>query len=245
MLKENDISYFNHGFKENKKFWERLGGKPEFKNKSILDFGCGHGALCIDMAREDAKNISGIDLEENLLSFAQENLITNYKNLKHIVEFKKLNLLENKIEKKFDYIVSKDTFEHTQNLPQVLDKMYELLNIGGKVFVGFGPLYNFFNGDHGRTKMYLPWLHLMFSEKFLIKRLNFKRKDKISKIEDLGLSKYSLKQYKDFFENSKFKILFFKTNQTKHPAGKIFNMLSKLKFLQEYCTFNIYCVLEK
>ena len=85
----------------------------------------------------------------------------------------------------------------------------------------------------------------MFSEKFLIKRLNFKRKDKISKIEDLGLSKYSLKQYKDFFENSKFKILFFKTNQTKHPAGKIFNMFSKLKFLQEYCTFNIYCVLEK
>ncbi len=245
MLLREDINYFNRGFKENEKFWERLGEKPEFKDKSILDFGCGHGALCIDIAGEDARDILGIDLEEKPLSFAQENLATNYKNLKDRIEFKKINLLEYKIDKKFDYIVSKDTFEHTQNLPKVLDKMYDLLNVGGKVFLGFGPLYNFFNGDHGRTKMFLPWFHLLFSEKFLIKRINFRRKDKIKKIEDLGLSKYSLKQYEDFLKNSKFKILIFKTNQTKHPVGKAFNILSKLKFLKEYFTFNIYCILEK
>ena len=49
MLLREDINYFNRGFKENEKFWERLGEKPEFKDKSILDFGCGHGALCIDL----------------------------------------------------------------------------------------------------------------------------------------------------------------------------------------------------
>ena len=84
-----------------------------------------------------------------------------------------------------------------------------------------------------------------FLRNFLIKRINFRRKDKIKKIEDLGLSKYSLKQYEDFLKNSKFKILIFKTNQTKHPVGKAFNILSKLKFLKEYFTFNIYCILEK
>ena len=34
-----------------KNFWRRLREKPNFKNKSILDFGCGHGALCLDIAK--------------------------------------------------------------------------------------------------------------------------------------------------------------------------------------------------
>ena len=142
-----DINYFNRGFKENEKFWERLGEKPEFKDKSILDFGCGHGALCIDIAGEDARDILGIDLEENLYHLHRENLATNYKNLKDRIEFKKINLLEYKIDKKFDYIVSKDTFEHTQNLPKVLDKMYDLLNVGGKVFLGLDHYIIFLMGS--------------------------------------------------------------------------------------------------
>ena len=28
---------------DNYKFWKRLGGKPNFKNKTVLDFGCGYG----------------------------------------------------------------------------------------------------------------------------------------------------------------------------------------------------------
>ena len=49
-------------------------------------------------------------------------------------------------------IVSKDTFEHTQDLNSVMTRFYNLLNQNGKVYLGFGPLYNFYNGDHGRTK---------------------------------------------------------------------------------------------
>ena len=50
-VRKKDIEYFNNGFSENEKFWRRLREKPNFKNKSILDFGCGHGALCLDIAR--------------------------------------------------------------------------------------------------------------------------------------------------------------------------------------------------
>ena len=78
--------------------------------------------------------------------------------------------------------------------------MYELLNFGGKAYIGFGPLYNFYNGDHGRTKMYLPWFHLLFPEKIIINRYNKNHLNKIEHIQDLGLSKYSLKNYEDFFK---------------------------------------------
>ena len=39
MLSKEDLDYFNYGSVENKKFWKRLNGRPDFENKSILDFG--------------------------------------------------------------------------------------------------------------------------------------------------------------------------------------------------------------
>ena len=79
MLNREDVKYFNYGKIENEKFWRRLGGKPNFENKSILDFGCGHGSLCIDIAKNNVSSILGIDLSEKLLNFANENLLNNFK----------------------------------------------------------------------------------------------------------------------------------------------------------------------
>ncbi len=245
MLNKKDIDYFNFGKLENEKFWRRLGGKPVLKDKNILDFGCGHGALCVDMAKNGARHITGIDLEDNLISFANENLNNNYDYLLNKISFEKRDIIKDNLEKKYDLIVSKDTFEHTLNLPQVLDEMYNLLNVGGKAYIGFGPLYNFYNGDHGRTEMILPWFHLIFSEKFIIDRLNKKKQNQISHIQELGLSKYSLKEYENIFNNSKFKLNYFKTNLSDHPVSFLFDLLSKISLLREYCTYNIYCILEK
>jgi len=245
MLKKEEIAYFNYSRNENKKFWRRIDEKPNFKNKSVLDFGCGHGALSIDIAMLGAKFVHGIDLEEKPLEFAKENLIKNYESLNEVIKFQKLDVLLSNINQKFDYVVSKDTFEHTVNLPKVLQKIYNILNVGGRAYLGFGPLYNFYNGDHGRLNMYLPWFHLLFKEKFLINRVNKKENLNINKIQDLGLSKYSFADYKSFFEKSNFKIKYFKTNLSDHPISFIFNTLSKIKFLEEFCTYNIYCILEK
>jgi len=245
MINQKDISYFNFQTIENKKFWKRLGGKPDFKEKSVLDFGCGHGALSIEMADLGAKEVTGIDLEEGPLDFANKNLELNHAKFKKNVKFKKVDILNEKIEKKFDIIITKDTFEHTLNLDKVIQKMYALLHAGGKAYIGFGPLYNFYNGDHGRAGMILPWMHLIVSEKLIINRINKKENLNIKKIQDLGLSKYSFVDYKNFFEKSNFKIQYFKTNLSDHPISFIFNALSKIKFLEEFCTYNIYCILEK
>ena len=245
MLDPKDLNYFNYGKIENKKFWRRLGGEPNFDNKSILDFGCGHGSLCIEMAKKNTNSIQGIDLNEKLLDFASNNLRENFSELKNKVSFKKKDLLKDDFNQQFDYIVTKDTFEHSENLPEILDRFYNLLKKKGKVFAGFGPLYNFYNGDHGRTQLKLPWLHVILPEKFIIKRYNNKNITKIKRIEDLGLSKYSFNDYKNIFNKSKFKIDFFITNQSDHPVSKIFNLLSSFNFLREYCTYNIYCILSK
>ena len=146
---------------------------------------------------------------------------------------------------KFDIIISKETFEHVIDLGRVLDSMYSLLKKNGKIYSGFGPLYNFFNGDHGRTYSMLPWFHLIFPNKFIINRVNAKDHSKIKSIKELGLNMYSLKQYKNFFFNSKFNVIFFKTNCTFNKLAIPFKILSQIKFLEEYLTFNIFTVLEK
>ena len=245
MLKSEKINYFNYGKIENIKFWKRLGEKPNFKNKRILDFGCGHGSLALEIAALGAKKVIGIDLNIDLISFAKGNLDQNFPVLKDKVEFEVIDLLKTDKFKDIDYIVTKDTFEHTLNLDKILEKFHQILKKDGKAFVGFGPLYNFYNGDHGRTEAYLPWFHIIIPEKILINRLNKKYKKNFFKVEDLGLSKYSFKDYIRIFEKSKFKVTYFKTNFSDHPLAFLFDLLRKVKIFEEYCTYNIYSILKK
>ena len=245
MFAKKDLDYFNSELNRQKYFWDRMGGKPDFKNKTILDFGCGHGAMSIDIARQNPKKIVGIDLDTSYINFAKENLEKNYSKYNEKIEFKLMDINSWEPIEKFDYIVSKETFEHTLNLDKVLNSMNKILTPGGKIFSGFGPLYNFFNGDHGRTDSILPWFHLILSNSFIIKRINRKAKKQINSIEELGLNMYSLKNYLEVFKNSDFQIEMLKKNCSNNPVSIIFKLMSKIKFLEEFCTFNIFLVLKK
>ena len=244
LLKE-DLDYFDRGNKENKKFWDRLGGKPDLSDKNVLDFGSGHGSMCIDAIKAGAKKVVGIDIEPYNVNFANINLFKNFSIYKDKVSFRNVNLLEWEDTEKFDVIFSKDSFEHTFDIDKILHEMKNKLNDGGKIYLGFGPLYNFYNGDHGRARAVLPWFHLIIPENYLINKINKERKIKINSIEELGLNKYSFKEYQYIFENCGLEIEYFKTNITNHPIAIFFRILSKIKLFKEYCTFNIYCILKK
>jgi len=237
--------YYQRQQDSNKSFWPRFPHKPNLEGRTILEFGCGKGAFCIDMAKENPKKIVGIDLDKPGIEFAKTNLKKNFSEYSDKISFVYEDINNWKTDLKFDYIVSKQTFEHTFYIDKVLNSMHDLINTNGSIYTGFGPLYNFFNGDHGLTKSFLPWFHLILPESFLIKRINKKRNDKISSIEDLGLNKYSLKDYKNFFYNSKFEVVSFKTNCTSNKLSIPFKILSKINFLEEYCSFNIFAVLQK
>jgi len=236
-------------YKEQKKsisnFFPRFPSRPDFNGKIILEFGCGRGAFSFDIANENPKKIVAIDTNSEYIKFAKKSLETNFSQHKNKISFICEDINKWQSDYKFDYIITKEAFEHTHNLPKVLNSMYELLNPKGKIFAGFGPLYNFFNGDHGYTKAILPWFHLILPRNFLIKNINKSRNNKINSIEQLGLNMYSLKQYENFFFNSKFNVIFFKTNCTSNKLAIPFKILSKIKFLEEYFTFNIFTVLEK
>lgn len=247
-LNQNDVDYFfERGIVENPRFWSRFGGKPDFTNKVVGDVGCGHGSLCVDIALTGAQKVIGFDLDSERIACAREITQTYYPQLGQSLEFR-LQDLADANEQDFDVFVSKDTFEHVIELPKVLAAMRNRLKPDGKIYIGFGPLWNSPYGDHRRTRIGLPWGHVLFNEDFLIKHVNRFGgycNQQVNSIHDLGLNKFALADYRRIFTESGLKIIFFQTNHSTRPISRLFSSLRKLPYLEEYFSHNIYCILQK
>ena len=245
-LNPSDLAYFRRGETENPRFWRRFGGQPDFRGASVLDVGCGHGSMSIYLAEQGASEVVGIDLNERLIDFANANLEENYPHFADRIAFLCLDLKDYPLEK-FDYVVSKDTFEHVLDLPELLNEIGRRLRPGGRVYAGFGPLYKSPFGDHDvvRPPFPIPWAHLALGDDRVIRRVNRRRREKVKTIQDLGMNRLSLADYRRIFDESDLEIVFFETNRSEKLSGKALRVLSKLPGLKEYCTFNIYCILEK
>ena len=242
-----NLSYFKTRKAVDVKFWSALGGIPCFEGLTILDVGCGHGSLCVDMASRGAKKVIGIDTNEELIKFATQNVKANYPNLHSIIEFRYCDVNDLLNKELFEFIVCKATFEHILEPKRVLEGMKRRLKVKGKIFIGFGPLWNSPTGGHGRIHscIPIPFGHLIFPESYIVKRVNKRRSEKISSIYELGLNKLSFADYKELFYNSGLFVSQFCVNQGESLMTKVFSLFRRIPFLSEYCTTNLYCVLEK
>ncbi len=88
------------------------------ENDTVLDIGCGNGALSYDIATK-AKKIVGIDLNEKNISFAKENY--SKKNIKYICG----DALKDVPNEKFDVIIMSNVLEHIENRVEFLEQMRE------------------------------------------------------------------------------------------------------------------------
>ncbi len=241
-----DVAYFDRGIEANPRFWARFGKAPAFAGATILDVGCGHGSLVVDMAAAGAQRVVGLDLNARLIDFATTYVNSRRPDLSGRVAFHCVDL-EDYDGGNFDLIVSKDSFEHILDLGGMLAAMRSRLRPGGRVYAGFGPLYHSPFGDHDavRPPVPVPWVHLMLGDRRVLARVNRRRRQKVSSIQDLGLNQLALSDYKRLFADSGLKVVWFATNRTSKPSGKVFGAVGRLPLLAKYFTFNIYCILER
>jgi len=230
---------------ENAKFWARLGGKPSFKGLTVLEVGCGHGQLCVEIALSGARKVVGLDLNRELIDFANHHLQTDHPQLRDVVEFLAVELKDYDPEKRFDAIVSYSTFEHVIDLDGLMVEIKRRLVPGGRVYFGFGPLYDSPFGDHGLTMAVVPWGHLIFPERILLAKVNNNRIAKVSSIKELGLNRWSLRQYEHLFRNSGLTVSLLKTNVCERILPRIVSSFSRIPRFGELFTFNMYGILEK
>jgi len=135
---EVSIPLYNHkNFLVKKLFLDRFFAAykmADFKNKVVLDYGCGSG-LFLQSLSSEIKNGIGLDL--------------NISVAKKIVDSSKINVVEiteqTNIEKfsNVDIITSFDVLEHVNDLEKIAKSFYNILNDNG-ILVVSGPTENLF-----------------------------------------------------------------------------------------------------
>lgn len=137
----------------------------QFRNRDIIDFGCGAGKESIEMALAGARSVTGLDIQQHLFAAAQARAVAA--GVADRVEFNVTT------KKQADIIVAIDSFEHFSDPGEILRLMSGLLRPSGKVVISFGPPWYHPLGGH--LFSVFPFAHLIFTESTLIKwRSDFK-----------------------------------------------------------------------
>lgn len=129
----------------------------KWKNKKVLEVGCGTGRFAEMIAKQGA-HVLAIDFSESAIDLAKKN--HHYQNL----SFQKMNV--NSISGKYDVIVSLGTLEHMDNPFLTLKKLKNHLTKNGKIIIT-NP-----NWTNPRGFMLLT-LHFLFDSPITLADLHF------------------------------------------------------------------------
>lgn len=249
--KMNDLDIFSVKLRNASSFWSRFGGKPDFTGKKVLEIGCGGGALSIYVGLSGAKRVVGVDIKQDQIESANKNIKDYFPFLNQSVKFRCCRAEELE-EHDFDYVISQDTFEHVDNLEQLIENLKRKLKTGGKIYSGFGPLYKSPFGDHRRfhramekfnnikiPQIIFPWMHLLVPDEVLngVVRFFYKRKTGKEKEFNIyeGINKLKLSDYKQIFSLSGLTVEMLKAK----------NRMRMFPFLADYFTTHITVILVK
>ena len=91
----------------------------------VLDLGCGNGLVTLDVS-EKAKEVVGVDLNEDNIKAAKDNL---QKRQSGNVKFILADALKKRFDMKFDKIILSNILEHIENRMEFLTQLRELSSV--------------------------------------------------------------------------------------------------------------------
>jgi predicted TPR repeat methyltransferase len=219
-------------------FWRRMGGHPDCAGRRVLDLGCGHGAMSLDLATEGA-HVLGLDLNDELVDWARAHVQPRpvagslrflYQDVRSLGEGE------------FDLVVSKDSFEHIQELGSVLAALRDRLAPGGRIWAGFSPLFYSPWGDHGEMGLRVPWAHAP-SRRFALAAVARRRGAPVSGLADLGLNGMTPADFRRLVSEAGLRFEFLSYNPGDKRLMPVLRRLRRLPGLERYATVGIYTVL--
>ena len=237
-------TYFNDQRENNLEWFKRMDFQLDVTGMRVLDLGCGHGALSISFAERGSAEVVGIDLDDDRIDFANRNLAANFPELAGRVQFRCEDVL--RMSEQFDLIVSKDAFEHIDDLGGVIGHLHSMLKPGGYLAPGFSPLFFSPFGDHARYELSVPWAHAILPERFLVWWLNQRTGKGVSNSMDLGLNRLTPAEFRAIFENSgSWEDVAIQYNRGDNRLFAVFNALRRVEPVEKFFTTSIYAVARK
>lgn len=225
-----------------------------FKDKVVLDIGCGAAGKTIYYATKGVKKIVGVEILGKYKKEA-ENLAEKY-GMENKFEFVSADAANTPFEDEtFDTIIMNDAMEHVDEPEKVLKECYRILKKNGKLYLNFPP-YNHPYGAHLSDAIGMPWVHVFFSEKTLINtykelvkdlpdgndRIEFRIGKKPDGTEYFSyINKMTIKRAEKILKNSDFNVEYY----SEEPLRNIFKIPAKLPILKEFLVKMVVCVLRK
>lgn len=137
-----------------------------FRDKSVLDMGCGASGKSLYYISRGAAHVTGVDVvphyKTEAEAFARE---LGYEQRFTFLLGDALNttLPENS----FDVVIMNDFMEHIYDPEGAIREALRVLKPGGRIYVNFPPYFHP-TGAHMSDVIGIPWVHMLFPEKTLI-----------------------------------------------------------------------------
>lgn len=137
-----------------------------FNGKTIVDIGCGAAGKSLYYASRGAKEVIGVEILEKYE--AESTALAKKLGLDDKFRFVCADAATLPFEDgSIDTIIMNDAMEHVADPETVIDECMRVLSKGGRLFVNFPPI-NHPSGAHLSDLIYIPWVHLFFSEAILV-----------------------------------------------------------------------------
>lgn len=107
--------------------WETLKNMlPDFKNKKVLDLGCGFGLHCQYAFEYGAASVVGVDISERMLAVAKKKTAKDIKYICESIEVVKFP------EHSFDVVISSLAFHYVKSFENIVKNVFTWLLDGGE-----------------------------------------------------------------------------------------------------------------
>ena len=244
---------FEKGTDTIKFYLEHTDENRMFVGKNVLDIGCGAGGKSLYYLSKGAASVVGIDVVEKYKSESEQ-----------LRDKLKLNGFEFVyadaatmpfVDASFDTVIMNDAMEHVAKPLEVLNEIYRVIKPGGKLYINFPP-YNHPFGAHLSDAIGIPWVHLLFDDKTLIKgykelmkgnpdgeeRVKFRIGKNDENEEYFSyINKMSSKRFKRLLKETKFVCEYYH----EVPLRKIFTPVSSIGIFNDCFTKMVVCILSK
>ena len=236
-----------------KNYLEYTDSDTMFNDKTVLDIGCGAGGKSLYYATKGAAHVYGVDIVESYKE-ESENL-SKQLNLQDKFSFicadaSKLPYQDNT----FDTVIMNDAMEHVEDPKGTLKEIIRVLKKGGKIYINFPP-YNHPYGAHLSDAIFIPWVHIFFSEKTLIKsykklvkdlpdgkdRIKFRISEKNNEEYFSYINRMTIKRFKKILKQLDISPVYYK----EIPLRRFLTPLARLPFFREMFVKMVVFVIEK
>ncbi len=244
---EDPEQYFSWRLSGVDTFLSRFGNRIDVRGKRVFDFGCGYGSTSLALAQQGAARVVGVDTDEDRIAFAKNKLVSEFGCLSGKVDFFVPGELTDpsRAAELFDVVVSQDCFEHYPDPTAIMNTIRGLLAEGGQVLIGFSPLWKSPYGGHIGYMTKLPWAHLLFPERVIMRERKRYRPDEDARTFGEmrgGLNKMTYSKFLETMQATGYDINFLETNVSASRLRVLADLIRKLPFTFEYFTKNLYAI---